>query len=58
LIANREERVEGGHTKRTIAMENSTMISRNLKNLAAFGARPTTANQLVEIEIKPDIVLK
>jgi hypothetical protein len=49
---------EWGHTKRTIAMENSTMISRNLKNLAAFGARPTTANQLGDVEMKPDIVLK
>jgi hypothetical protein len=33
---------EGGHTKRTIAIENSTIINKNLKNLAAFGARPTT----------------
>jgi len=33
------------HTKRTIAIENSTMINKNLKNLAAFGARPTTDYQ-------------
>jgi hypothetical protein len=49
---------EGGHTKRTIAMENSTMISRNLKNLAAFGARPTTTCQPGDIEMIPDSVLK
>jgi hypothetical protein len=49
---------EGGHTKRTIAMENSTMISRNLKNLAAFGARPTTGLSAHSLETLPDIVLK
>lgn len=29
-------------TNRTIAMENSTMMSKNLKNLDASVARPTT----------------
>jgi hypothetical protein len=33
-----------GRTKRTIAIENSTMIRRNLKNRAASGARPTTVS--------------